>query len=354
VDGVVPAIRPAEVGERPTPRVTVIVPCRNEVASIQGFLKSLLEQDISEPFEVIVADGESNDGTREVLDQFALDCMSVRVLGNPQKIVSTGLNAAIGAARSEIIVRMDVHTDYAPDYLRQCVDALRSDVAENVGGAARTRARTRFQKANAVAYQSMFAVGGARFHNPEFEGYVDTVTYGCWYKQTLIELGLFDEELTRNQDDELNHRLRLRGGRVWQTPKIRSWYYPRDSIGKLYRQYFQYGFWKVASIRKHKSIASWRHVVPAGALLLLLVLALASMWFEAPRWILVAGVGAYVVLSLLFSAVNAIRERDFALFFILPLVFVTYHAAYAAGFSRSLLGTLFRLRRPSAAGELTR
>src|SRR5262249_47627952 len=151
----------------------------------------------------------------------------------------------------------------ASDYCRRCLEALRLTGADNVGGAARTKASGLRARAIAAAYHSRFSTGGAKFHDERYEGYVDTVTYGCWHKSTLERLGLFDETLARNQDDELNLRLVRAGGKIWQSAAVVSWYRPRSSISALCRQYFQYGFWKVAVIRKHVLPASWRHLAPA-------------------------------------------------------------------------------------------
>jgi succinoglycan biosynthesis protein ExoA len=198
------------------------------------------------------------------------------VIDNPGRIVSTGLNSAIKAARGEIVVRMDAHTEYAPDYVQQCVAVLQETGADNVGGPARTRAETYLEKAVAAAYHSRFAVGGARFHDVNYEGWVDTVTYGCWRREAFDRFGYFDEELVRNQDDEHNLRIIRDGGKIWQSPKIRSWYRPRGSLSALFKQYMQYGYWKVRVIQKHKLPASWRHLVPGAFVLALLVLILLS------------------------------------------------------------------------------
>src|SRR5262249_47183273 len=138
--------------------------------------------------------------------------------------------------------------------------------ADNVGGAMRTRASGFVQEAISLAFHSPFSVGGARFHNVEYQGYVDTVPYGCWRKSKLLDLGLFDEELVRNQDDELNLKIIRRGGKIWQSSLIQSWYQPRTSLWALFCQQAQYGYWKVRVIQKHKLPASWRHVVPAASL----------------------------------------------------------------------------------------
>src|SRR5262249_41018531 len=155
-----------------------------------------------------------------------------------------GLNQAILAAQGEIIVRIDAHTEYAGDYITQCVQVLEETGADNAGGAWRTKADGFIAQAIALAFHSPFSAGGARSHDVDYEGCVDTVIYGCWRRQRLVELGMFDEELARNQDDELNLRITRNGGKIWQSSRIRSWYRPRASLMALLRQYSQYGYWK--------------------------------------------------------------------------------------------------------------
>lgn len=338
-----------DMRETPVPSVSIVVPCRNERAWIERFLDAALrQQDVEGGFEIIVADGRSDDGTRQLLDERARSEDRLIVIDNPAGIVSTGLNAAIRRARGEIILRMDVHAEFAPDYVRECVKALVDSGAQNVGGPALTRAENRFQRANAVAYQSPFSVGGARFHDPGFEGYVDTVVYGCWRKTDLIELGLFDEDLVRNQDDELNLRLCRRGGRLYQTPRIRSWYFPRSDMRSLFRQYFQYGYWKVRVIRKHRLPASPRHLVPIFALLIGTALFAIGFWWR-PAWLMLAmTVGAYACASLVASWVAANRAGDLHLVLLLPGIFLTYHAAYGLGFAAAMLDQLAGRNRPSS------
>ncbi len=320
--------------------ITVIIPCRNECDHIRPVLDALHAQQWPAEWEVIVADGMSDDGTRAILDDHSRRDPRIRVLDNPSRFVSNGLNLAIREARGEIILRMDAHTEYSNDYVLQCVAALERSGAENVGGPARTRAEGVVQRAVAAAYQSPFSTGGARFHNPEFEGFVDTVPYGCWRKSTLERLGLFDESLVRNQDDELNLRLIRSGGRIWQTPKIVSWYRPRTSLLALFRQYFQYGFWKLAVIRKHRLPASWRHLVPGAFVLvnptLLAGAALSSIagradlaaFFLRP-WIVAAGL--YIAASIA-ASVHAARKQGWSLVPLLPAVFAIYHISYGLGF----------------------
>ncbi|PYR46886.1 MAG: glycosyltransferase family 2 protein [Acidobacteria bacterium] len=253
---------------------------------------------------------------------------------------------------------MDVHTEYAPDYVERCVEVLLATGADNVGGPACTRADGYLQQAICLGYHSPFSTGGARFHDPGYEGYVDTVTYGCWRKERLIELGLFDETLVRNQDDELNLRIHRTGGRVFQSTSIRSWYHPRASLAALFRQYMQYGYWKVRVIRKHKQPASWRHLVPGVFVFGLMALTLAALFFHGAgtAWLIVCG--TYVTVNALVSLATVARVRMLRVLPVMPAVFAAFHFGYGYGFLRGLVDivaggggkTFSRLTRHPASG----
>jgi succinoglycan biosynthesis protein ExoA len=337
------------------PLVTVIVACRNEVRALPSFLASVLSQQAPEGgMEIIIADGISDDGTREILRKEESSKLRIRVIDNPGKIVSTGLNASIRAAEGSVIVRMDAHTEYSPDYVRRCVELLRSTGADNVGGPARTKPGTYLERAIAAAYHSPFSVGGAKFHNAAYEGYVDTVTYGCWRKEAFERFGYFDEELARNQDDEHNLRIVRAGGKVWQSPEILSWYCPRGSLTALFNQYMQYGYWKVRVIQKHKLPASWRHLVPAAFLLTLLLLVAASVVCPA-AWRLLAGALSFYLLAILVASSFAAARAQWALFPVLPAVFACYHFGYGYGFLRGVVDfALFPRRSRADFQTLTR
>jgi succinoglycan biosynthesis protein ExoA len=331
--------------DRQDVRVTIIVACRNEIQHISDLLDSLLSQEMAGlSWEAIIADGMSDDGTSEVLKKYSVKSPQLRVIVNPGRIVSTGLNAAIRAARGEIIIRMDAHTAYAPDYCRLCVETLSHTGADNVGGPARTKAVGVRAQAVAAAYHSRFSSGGAKFHDARYEGWVDTLAYGCWRKTTLERIGLFDETLVRNQDDELNLRLTRAGGRIWQNPAIFSWYSARPNLSSLFHQYFQYGFWRVAVIRKHRLPGSWRQVVPIGFVLLNVFL-LASIavtgvagtasWFHASLNLWLTLAAAYALATLTASVATA-RQHGWATLPYLPAVFATFHFSYGLGFLAGL------------------
>lgn len=338
--------------------VSVIIPCRNEVNYIERCIQSITQQSYpGSTLEIIIADGMSDDGTREVLAGLCREYPNLRLIDNPEKIVSTGLNRAIRQAAGEIIIRMDVHTDYANDYVEQCVRTLQIVKAENVGGPARTNANGYVQNAIKMAYHSPFSVGGARFHEVDYEGYVDTVPYGCWKKTTLLEVGLFDEGLVRNQDDELNLRIIRAGGKIWQSPMIKSWYYPRNSIIKLFKQYAQYGYWKVRVIQKHRMPASVRHLVPGVFVAAIGLLSIASVFSTKALLGLILLLALYI--SVLVSASTVACAGKGALGFqylpILPVIFAAFHVGYGCGFFRGIIDfMLFARHGRETLSSLTR
>jgi succinoglycan biosynthesis protein ExoA len=336
--------------------VSVIVPCRNEIRHIRLFLESLLQQELSPDYdcEFLIADGMSDDGTRRVLAEFQPLFKSLIILDNNHQTVSSGLNSGILHARGGIIIRMDVHTEYASDYIRECVKALENTAADNVGGPALPRGRTYIERGICLAYESTFGSGGAAFHNATFEGYVDTVTYGCWRKSTLQRLGLFDEELIRNQDDELNLRLTRSGGRIWQTPKIRSWYHPRSTLMGLARQHVQYGYWKAHVIRKHRIPASWRHLVPGAFAMALLFLGTTALFWSWSARMLALLLMTYGGASLVASIVACRRAKNLTFLPVMPVVFAAYHLPYGLGFLGGLCDIALRRRASRTLTALTR
>lgn len=326
----------------------MIVPCRNEIRHIRTFLESVFLQELGQiKMEVLIADGKSDDGTRPILHEFESRFASLRVIENPEKIASTGLNRAIRAAEGEIIIRMDAHTQYATNYVRTCVEVLNETKACNVGGPALTRADGYIARAIAFAFHTPFARGGARFRNPRYEGPTDTVPYGCWRKSTLERIGMFNETQIRSQDYELNQRLISSGGLIWQSPRIVSWYRPRATLSELAWQYLQYGFWKVAAIRRHCRLACWRNLVPGSCLLAGIILPLcaaaASLGGYArlrteflDAWLALAGM--YLTAS--FASAFLIAKRNGWRYLpCMPVVFAVYHLSYALG---SILALLVR------------
>ena len=337
-----PTRGPAPEDDRPV--VTVVLPVRNEAASIRGSLGAVLSQDYpAGRLEVIVVDGMSSDATASIVREIMSRHPNVRLIENPRGIVPTGLNGAIRAAAGEIIVRVDGHTVVDPDYVSECVAALRRSGADSVGGPMRALGSGWFGQAVALATSSPFGVGGARFHYSQREETVDTLYLGAWRRATFDRVGLFDEEMVRNQDDEFNYRLRSLGGTVLLSPKIASRYTVRSTPRSLWRQYFQYGFWKVRVMQKHPRQIRARHLAPPALVVALLgPLAAASLW---PAGLAVAGGAAGLYLAANAAASASIASRaGWRHLPALALAFAILHLGYGLGFLTGLVRHAFRWR----------
>jgi len=320
--------------------VSIIIPCRNEVNHIKDCLDTILKQDYpSSLLEIIIIDGLSDDGTRELLNSYH-NQYRLTLLENPKKIVPTALNIGILNSHGNIIIRMDVHSLYATDYIRQCVDLLESTNADNVGGPAITISKSFIQQAIALAFKSPFGVGGAKSHRENYEGPVDTVFYGCYRRETFEKIGLFDEELVRNQDDEFNLRLARAGGKIWQSPLIRFWYYPRSSLKALFKQYMQYGYWKVRVIQKHRRPASIRHIIPGTFVSSLLFSGLLAMFIKPFRLIFILIALSYLLVNLVATTITCHKRSDWRYIPLMPIVFFIYHFSYGYGFIRGVIDFL--------------
>ena len=318
--------------------VSVLMPVRNDASHIERSLSAVLRQDYPrDRMEIIVADGLSDDGTRDVIEAFQLQNPNVRLIDNPGKIVSTGLNTALRVAKGEIIIRVDGHCEVASDYVRLCVAHLTEADIDCVGGPLETLGETYVASAIAAAMSSTFGVGGAAFRvGTQADRLVDTVAFPAYKRETIRQAGDFDEELVRNQDDEYNYRVRKLGGRILLSPDIRARYYSRSSLFKLWKQYLQYGYWKVRVMQKHPLQMQLRQFVPA-----LFIIALGALLTTAPflvvnQWLLLATLIAYTVLCLA-ASVSAAAKTDWRLLPLLPIAFTIIHFAYGSGFLLGLI-----------------
>jgi glycosyltransferase involved in cell wall biosynthesis len=335
------------------PVVSVVIPCRNERDYIEDCVRSVLGQEgVPGGFEVIVVDGISDDGTREILSQLCTIDERLRVIDNPARITPCAMNVGILESRGEYIAIMGAHNVYAPDYLRSCVEVSDETAADNVGGSMRcvwgqiTGSEVPLlQRAIAVSHHVPFAVGGARWHDADYEGYADTVFGGFYRREVFERVGLFDESLVRNQDDELNLRLTRAGGKIWHSPRIRSWKYHRGTLSNLLLQYTQAGYWKVRVIQKHRIPASMRHIIPGFFLFCLLLFGFTAPWSTIAFWSAVAMTGSYATASLLASLLAAARN-DWRLFPLFPIVFGCYHIGYGYGFLRGVVDFVILRRQP--------
>lgn len=314
------------------------MPIRNEAAFIERSLGAVLAQDYPpERMEVLVADGMSTDHTREIIASLAQTSpVPVTLVDNPGKIVPTGFNRALAQARGEVIVRVDGHTLIEPNYVRECVAALGRSGADNVGGRMNAVSSSPFGAAVALATSSPFGVGGARFHYSDDEEWVDTVYMGAWPRSVFERIGGFDEEMVRNQDDEFNYRLQGAGGRVLLSPRIQSRYYNRSSLRSLWRQYYQYGLYKVRVLQKHPLQMRPRQFAPIALVSAVLGGALLAPFSRVLRGLWLLAVVLYAAANLA-ASLHTARRHGWAHLRFLPVVFGTLHFSYGLGFLRGLV-----------------
>ena len=332
------------------PFVSLILPIRNEAKHIRGCLESIAQQNFPhDQMEIIISDGLSTDNTKEVVETFKPSDIPLIWLDNPDKIVPTGLNLAIRQARGDVIIRVDGHTTLASDYVQQCVLALQCSGAENVGGRMNPVGKNTFGKAVALATSSPFGVGGARFHYSTQEEWVDTVYLGAWPKEVFQKVGLFDEELVRDQDDEFNYRLREAGGKILLIPRINSWYSVRSQPKDLWKQYLQYGFWKVRVFQKHPRQMRWSQFIPPIFVLAVLISLLIAILFSWGWKVPLALAGLYLLAALIATLLTAARKGWLEVC-LLPFTFAILHVSYGSGFLWGLIK--FRKRWGDKVGKV--
>jgi glycosyltransferase involved in cell wall biosynthesis len=337
-----------------TPKVSIIVPCRNEEAYIARCLDSILASDYPEDLlEVVIAEGRSGDRTREILSAYVTRNPGIILLDNPTGSTPAGLNLAIRSASGDVIIRMDAHVLYPPDYVSRLVDGLEESGADNVGGVLETvpAENTPGARAIAIGLAHPFGVGNSYFRTgARARREVDTVPFGCYRREVFDRIGLFDEELIRNQDDEFNFRLIRRGGRVLLLPDVLCRYFARRSLRHLAHMYYQYGYFKPLVARKVGRVMTLRQLIPAMLVASLLSSAALSPWVPAARLVLFLVGMSYMVFVLGCSAA-AVRTEGLRTGIALAAVFPTLHFSYGVGFLRGIYQHLLARSTPPA-GEL--
>ncbi len=318
------------------PFVTVIIPCRNEEQYIRKVLDNMLYQDYPDnQYEVLVLDGMSDDRTPEIVKEYAAQYPIIKYLENPERVVPFALNKGIRESSGEVVVRVDAHSDYPKDYLSQLVFYLYKLNADNVGGSWNTLpADSRLQSGLiAAATSNSFGIGDAQYRlaNKEIKE-VDTVPYGCYKREVFDKIGLFDEELVRNQDDELNARLKEHGGKIYLIPFVKINYYARDRLNKMMKMFYQYGYFKPLVNRKIKKPATIRQFVPLFFVIYLVFLIfLLAIDLSLVKYYLIP-LGLYLLLSFSISFSLFLKKKKLEFFFLMPLVFFMIHISYGWGY----------------------
>ena len=311
------------------PSVSVILPVRNEAASISATLDSILRQDYEGPLEIHAVDGASEDATPDILDRYASEHPQLSWSTNQDGSTPRSLNQAIAQTSGEVVVRCDGRSVLPSAYVATAVRVLLSTGASNVGGRQNAVGEGVIQRAVAMATTSPFGAGDARFRVGGAPGPVDTVYLGVFRREILESVGGFDETFVRNQDTELNSRIRKAGGVVYFTPELIVDYSPRADLPSVARQYFEYGRWRRATSRAHpehlglRQLAAPSLVIALAASLLAMVLGLWALGSIVP--LVYAGFLVVAAVTLL------VNRRDWVAVMI-PVVLVVIHLSWGTGF----------------------
>lgn len=323
------------------PKVSLVIPCYNEEATIGLVLDALYRQTYPRDLlEVVIADGRSSDRTREKIDEFCSQRPDLRVIvvDNPRRIIPAAVNAAIAVSSGEVIVRLDAHSVPDEHYVELSVNGLREGKGDNVGGIWMIQPGRDdwLGRSIAVAAGHPFGAGDALYRFASQPQVVDTVPFGAFYRATFDRIGKFDESLLTNEDYEFNARLRMAGGKIYLDPAIRSNYFARPDLGSLARQYWRYGFWKWRMLKRYPGTLRWRQALPPLFVAAMLVLILAAPFWGVARLGLAAAGAAYLLVLAAGALPAALRQRDLRLLIGVPLAIMVMHVSWGAGFLYSI------------------
>ena len=322
--------------------VSFILPVRNEKEHFSAAFHSILHQIGFDDYEILVSDGDSTDDTLKIVAGFLTDDSNIQVIHNPKKIVSSGFNLALNKAIGDIIIRIDGHCEIPSNYLESCLKLLKSKDADIVGGVIDTISHGNIGMAIAIAQSSWFGVGGVKFRNSEHNksAYVDTLAFGAHRRGIFSEIGGYDEEMMYNQDDEFNFRAIQAGKKIWIDPTIKTEYFARSSYLKLFKQYFNYGFYKVRGIQKRGQIISTRHLIPA-TFIISLIGTLIFGYFQHLPWLSYSVLSIYLIINIISSIIVSQKASLIPLLF---LAFCTLHLGYGLGFIWGLVRFICKWR----------
>ncbi len=316
--------------------ISVVCPIYNESAYIKKLLDFYIKALPIEK-ELLLVDGNSTDDTCVIIKQYMAQHAGIYLLDNPQRIVPYALNKAIEAAKGDIIIRLDAHTDYNIDYFEKIVEVFKNTDADIVGGPMRIAQGNTIQNAIGYATCTAFGVGNSSFHFPNYEGYADSVYLGAWKKSIFKATGLFDLAFKRNQDDEFHYRAKSLGFKIYQHPDIKLHYHPRKTFGLLFKQYYQYGLYKPLVLHKIKSAVSIRHLIPAMFIVYLLTIPISCM---LSFYIGLVPLLMYLLGDFFFTFRS---KKSFKEMLAIMVVYPILHISYGIGF----IGGVFKIRNSS-------
>lgn len=325
--------------------VSVVIPVLNEAKHIENCLRSLTKQDYpSDKMEIFVVDGMSTDGTPDIIKRLCEEDHRIKLLENHKKNVPCALNLGIKASKGDIIVRTDSHCIYPPHYVSTLVHKLLELDAWNVGGVWITSPANDSTQCLAIAICSSHPFGtGPSLHKIGCDSITetDTVPFGCFKREVFDKIGLFDEDMLRNEDEELNGRITRQGGKIFLIPEVEMRYMARDRIDRMIKMFYQYGLWKPLVNRKVGNAVSYRQFAPPSFVAFVILGLVLSIFIPAIRYVVFPILLLYLTIIFIIGIIETFKHKRIGLLLMVPLTFICIHFAYGTGYLKgffSLMG----------------
>jgi len=318
--------------ERKLPFVSIVIPMLNEIGAIDRCINSILNQDYDKSLiEIVVVDGGSTDGSREKVLELSATHSKIRLFDNPKRKTPISLNVGIKNSGGDVVIILGAHTVIKDDFVSQNIHFMALKNVKCAGGTQINVGDTYTQKAIGYAMGHPFGLASAPYRFVKSEKFVDTVVYAAYKKELFDEVGYFDEELFISEDAELNWRIRQAGHKIFYTPKIISYYYPRNTLKKLIIQLFRYGILRVNVIKKHFDAIKLVHLI--SPLFVLTSVFTGIFGFIWPAFFkILTGLWLIYLFFVLGSSLSISIKKGFKYLVSLPIIFISIHISWGIGF----------------------
>lgn len=316
--------------------VSVVMPICNESKYIDKCVQSLLRQDYElKSMEWIFVDGNSNDDTVQKLEEYQKQYSElIKIRNNPKRTVPYAMNIGIAASKGKYVIRLDAHAEYKEDYISKCVYYLENIDADNVGGVAETKSNGFIGNMIAKMLSSKFGVGNSKFRTNGKSGYVDTVPFGAFRRDVFSKYGGYDERLVRNQDNEMNYRIRKNGGKIYLADDIHLSYYCRDSVKGIFQMALKNGMWNIITMKLCPGAMGIRHFIPMLFVMSMVLLGVGGSFIKYMCWLFWFELCLYMILDVIFSVKQSSSIKEFL---ILVILFPIFHCSYGVGSIKGLI-----------------
>jgi len=311
---------------------SIVIPCRNEKKYIENCINSILNQNYKASLlEIIIVDGFSDDGTREIVNQMSKNHSNIKMFDNPQKKTPQALNIGIKKSSGEIVVILGAHTELDKEFIAYNNKFQTEKNVKVTGGTQTNIGKTKVQKLIGIVMEIPFGMASAKYRWSNKEQFVDTVVYAAYRKELFDELGFFEEKFTISEDAEFNWRVRQAGYKIFYSPNIKSIYYPRESLFGFIKQIFRYGILRVNVVKKHLDSIKLPHLIPPSFTLFLLSLLIITIINPALYYLLGSFLLFYFFVNISLS-LPKIKSKKIFYYISVPILIFVMHLSWGLGF----------------------